>query len=147
MSNTNEEYILCILSLLYLLSVANVHSKMFCANYNNLLFGDMRAGELKVKVHGIQADAEANITQVATNRYRCSFIPPESGLYLVTITWGDKQVPGSPFKVNVHARGDPSKVTFKLKDGSTTAVVEMDRVWIVDKRSAGNGKSHHNVAN
>jgi len=93
-----------------------------------------------VKVHGVNSDVEADVSETEPNKYRCSFTIPTGGLYLITVMWGNKQVPGSPFKINVLARGDPAKVKFALRDAKLQAVVGMNMVWILDKRAAGLGQ-------
>uniref|UniRef100_UPI00358F87F3 filamin-C-like isoform X2 n=1 Tax=Myxine glutinosa TaxID=7769 RepID=UPI00358F87F3 len=40
-----------------------------------------------------------------------SYLPTETGDYLVNILFADKHIPGSPFHVHVHPSFDPSKVT------------------------------------
>ena len=57
---------------------------------------------------------------------------------MLTVVWSKRQIPGSPFKVIILAKGDPSKVTVVAKD-KTEAVAGLERSWTIDKRSAGLG--------
>ena len=46
--------------------------------------------------------------------YSCSYFPEEEGDYVVTVTWSGREIPKSPYAVNVEGfAGDASKVTGK----------------------------------
>ena len=46
--------------------------------------------------------------------YSCSYFPEEEGDYVVTITWSGREIPKSPYAVNVEGfAGDATKVTGK----------------------------------
>ena len=61
-----------------------------------------------------------------------------SGAYLLNIMWSDRQVRGSPFKVNVSARGDASKVTCN-GDGLVMGIMGREIRSTIDARRAGPG--------
>ena len=46
--------------------------------------------------------------------YSCSYFPEEEGDYVVTVTWSGREIPKSPYAVNVEGfAGDATKVTGK----------------------------------
>ena len=61
-----------------------------------------------------------------------------TGAYLLSISWGNYQIPGSPFKVSVGCCNDASKVTVSC-EGLECAQLGQDVCVIVDARRAGSG--------
>ena len=59
---------------------------------------------------GVKSDIDVRVTPLGDNKYKCSYVPQLVGAYLLNIMWSDRQVKGSPFKVNVITTGDASKV-------------------------------------
>ena len=62
-----------------------------------------------------------------------------SGAYLLTIMWSDRQVQGSPFKVNVPSHSDATKVVC-TGDGLRVGIVGREIRSTIDTRRAGPGK-------
>ena len=58
----------------------------------------------------MKSDVDVRVMSLGDNKYKCAYTPQFPGAYLLNITWSDRQVKGSPFKVNVIATGDASKV-------------------------------------
>lgn len=62
-----------------------------------------------------------------------------SGAYLLYISWSDRQVSGSPFKVTVQPATDASKVVCTMDD-LNSSVVGRDIKATLDTRRAGHGE-------
>jgi len=63
-----------------------------------------------------------------------------AGAYLLSVTWGGYQIPGSPFKVNVACSNDASKVTV-TGEGLQGGALGQDLCAVVDTRRAGSGST------
>ena len=61
-----------------------------------------------------------------------------TGAYLLSISWGGYQIPGSPFKVSVLCCNDASKVTL-AGQGLEGGALGHDLCFVVDTRRAGTG--------
>ena len=64
---------------------------------------------LKVSVIGVQSHAEVTIKDQNNGCYEVSYIAPTSGAYIASVSFYDRQIPGSPFKINVVPGPDASK--------------------------------------
>ena len=64
---------------------------------------------LKVSVIGVQSHAEVTIKDNNNGCYSVQYIAPTSGAYIASIAFYDRQIPGSPFKINVVPGPDASK--------------------------------------
>ena len=62
-----------------------------------------------------------------------------SGAYLLYISWSDRQVKGSPFKVNVISSSDASRVVAS-GEGLKMGVMGQEIKSVIDTRRAGPGK-------
>ena len=85
------------------------------ANFTVETFG-AGDGELAVKVIQVETKKELECEIVFNNdrkaTYSCSYFPEEEGDYVVDITWSNRQIPNSPYNVNVEGfAGDASKVS------------------------------------
>lgn len=67
-------------------------------------------GQPHVTLTGVKSDVDVRVTSLGDNKYRCTYMPQLVGAYLLNIMWSDRQVKGSPFKVNVITTGDATKV-------------------------------------
>ncbi len=63
---------------------------------------------------------------------------PFAGAYLLNIIWADRQVRGSPFKVNVVASSDASKVVC-TGEGLKMGIMGKEIKSVIDTRRAGPG--------
>ena len=68
------------------------------------------AGQPQVTLSGVKSDIDVRVTSLGNNKFKCSYMPQHLGAYLLSIMWSDRQVKGSPFKVNVISLADASKV-------------------------------------
>ena len=68
----------------------------------------------------------------------CHFIFICLGAYLLNIQWSDRQVRGSPFKVNVVAASDASKVVC-TGEGLKVGIMGKEIKSVIDTRRAGPG--------
>ena len=64
---------------------------------------------LKVSVIGVQSHAEMAIKDKNNGCYEVTYVAPTSGAYIASISFYDRQIPGSPFKINVVPGPDASK--------------------------------------
>ena len=71
--------------------------------------GLLEKDALKVAVVGVQAHAEVLIKDQNNGCYIVQYVPPLPGAYITTVTYHDKQIPGSPFKINCVPGPDATK--------------------------------------
>lgn len=79
------------------------------------------------------------VSSLGGGRYRCTYIPETAGAYLLHITWNERQLRGSPFKVNVINAHYPQKVVVS-GEGLKGGVMGRDINVIIDTRKAGPGQ-------
>ncbi|XP_074658482.1 filamin-B-like isoform X2 [Tubulanus polymorphus] len=96
-------------------------------------------GQPEVKMSGVKADIDVKTVPIGDDKYRCTYIPVLPGAYLLNIHWSDRQVRGSPFKVNVSPMSDASKVLC-AGEGLKTGVLGKDIKSLIDTRRAGPGE-------
>ena len=113
-----------------------------------------------VRLTGVQSDVEVRIRQTEPNIFLCSYIPTSPGkikiqkkntltlqsilgAYLLSVTWAERQINGSPFKVNVlsgsHANNSASRVICS-GDGLRTGIIGKEIKCLIDARAAGPGE-------
>ncbi|CAF0927406.1 unnamed protein product, partial [Didymodactylos carnosus] len=97
------------------------------------------SGIPSVRLTGTKSDVDIRIKSLENNVYSCSYIPSVPGVYLLSVTWADRQVRGSPFKINVLPAGNASKVVC-TGDGLRTGVMGKEIKCLIDTRSAGPGE-------
>ena len=71
--------------------------------------GLLQKDALKVAVVGVQAHAEVLLKDQNNGCYIVQYVPPLPGAYITTVTYHDKQIPGSPFKLNCVPGPDATK--------------------------------------
>ena len=64
---------------------------------------------LKVSVIGVQSHANVVIKDNNNGCYTVQYVAPTPGAYIVSVSFYDRQIPGSPFKVNVVPGPDATK--------------------------------------
>jgi filamin len=96
-------------------------------------------GKPVVKLMGVKCDISATCSAIGNDRYKCCYTPEIPGAYLLSISWSDYQVPGSPFKVSVTSGTDSSKVVC-TGDGLKGGAVGQELCIVVDTRRAGPGE-------
>ncbi|XP_072180016.1 filamin-A-like [Diadema setosum] len=91
-----------------------------------------------VRMSGLHSDIDVTLTQIGASTYRASYIPEKPGTYLLHLTWSDRQVVGSPFKVNI--QGDSHAERVKASGGALKMLVsnQTSRL-VIDGREAGDG--------
>ena len=99
-------------------------------------------GELSASCRGDRfgdvAAVPLNITEEGIAQHDLSFMPHHPDIYKLSIQWSEKDVPGSPFKINLlPAEADKVKVTdFYIPDEAGTG----EPVWVdLDCANAGHG--------
>lgn len=96
-------------------------------------------GEPEATVKSVRASAPVEIKKTGPKYYRCTYVPPIPGAYLLDIKWNKRPLKCCPFKINVHNPVYPSRVDVTgdhLKGGG---VVGKDLHINVDPRLAGTG--------
>lgn len=112
-------------------SIVEHHSE-FIADVSN-------AGEgyLAAKLVGIATTVDVFCQPMGEGMYNCSYTPRQQGAYLLNVTWSDKPVPGSPFKINVTSSVDPSKVKLLGDYQNAGALTGKCVTVMVDASAAG----------
>ena len=77
---------------------------------------DAGPGELGVAIDGGGEAVEPTISAVNDTQMEVQFLPTKSGKYNVTVRWGEKEIPGSPFTVDCYDPSDPGLFRV-LKEG------------------------------
>ena len=96
-----------------------------------------------VRLTGVQSDIEVRIRQIENNVFRCSYVPTASGAYLLSVTWADRQIRGSPFKVNVLPAMNPNQSASRVicsGDGLKMGILGKEIKCFIDTRHAGPGE-------
>jgi filamin len=98
-----------------------------------------------VRLTGVQSDVEVRIRQVENNVFLCTYIPTAPGAYLLSVTWTERQIRGSPFKVNVspntntNINQSASRVICS-GDGLRMGILGKEIKCSIDTRGAGPGE-------
>ena len=71
--------------------------------------GLLEKNALKVSVLGVQSHADVVVKDNNNGCYAVEYVAPTPGAYVASISFYDRQIPGSPFKVNVFPGPDASK--------------------------------------
>ncbi|CAF1609722.1 unnamed protein product [Rotaria sp. Silwood1] len=96
-----------------------------------------------VRLTGVQADVEVRIRQIENNVFLCSYVPTIPGAYLLSITWAERQIRGSPFKVNVLSNTNSNQSASRVicsGDGLKMGILGKEIKCIIDTRGAGPGE-------
>ena len=64
---------------------------------------------LKVSVIGVQSHAEVTVKDKNNGCYEVNYVAPTAGAYIASVSFYDRQIPGSPFKINVVPGPDATK--------------------------------------
>ena len=64
---------------------------------------------LKVSVIGVQSHADITIKDKNNGCYEVTYTAPTAGAYIASVSFYDRQIPGSPFKINVVPGPDASR--------------------------------------
>ncbi|XP_021372145.1 filamin-A-like isoform X4 [Mizuhopecten yessoensis] len=84
-----------------------------------------RRGELGVQVDGPNSIAKTTI-EPSGDRYVCTYVPVEVGVFNLQLQWNGKNIPGSPFHPKIV---DPRKV--KIYGGWQTLMDSQERVKLI----------------
>lgn len=95
-------------------------------------------GMPEVRIVGVQGDIDCCIEELGPSQYGCTYIPKKSGAYLLNVSWCGQPTLRSPYKVNVLACSDASKVICS-GDGLSCGVIGQNMTVLVDARRAGKG--------
>ncbi|OQV23311.1 Filamin-B [Hypsibius exemplaris] len=96
-------------------------------------------GEPEVHISGIKADIPVSLQHLGSNVYKATYTASHHGAYQLVVKWSGEVVKGCPYKLNVAAASDASKVvvaTEELKAG----VVGKKMESFIDTRRAGPGE-------
>ena len=91
-------------------------------------------GELQVTVQGPQDKLPVTSDETKQQNYDISYTPEEVGIHEITISWGEEQIPESPFQSAVT---DPSKCRV---NGLAEALVNISQTFTVNTSDAGPGE-------
>jgi filamin len=98
-----------------------------------------------IRMTGLQTDIEVRIRQIEKYRhiFLCSYKPTLPGIYLLNIIWSDKELHGSPFKVNVLSNINPNHSSSKVicsGDGLEMGIVGKEMKCFIDTRHTKPGE-------
>jgi filamin len=96
-------------------------------------------GEPEVHISGIKADIPVSLQHLGSNVYKATYTAAQHGAYQLMVKWSGDIVKGCPYKLNVSAASDASKVvvaTDDLKNG----VIGKKMESFIDTRRAGPGE-------
>lgn len=96
-------------------------------------------GAPEVTLTGVKAEIPVKVIPVAQGKYRCHYLPIIPGAYLLNITWNNRQLRGSPYKVNVIGAFYPNKVTV-TGEGLSGGIAGRSLNVTIDTRKAGPGE-------
>ncbi|XP_022095230.1 filamin-A-like [Acanthaster planci] len=92
-----------------------------------------------VRMSGVKSDIVVSLIPQGGNIYKAIYTPEVAGAYLLHLTWSDRQVPGSPFKVTVGESPRASRVTATGAALKTIVANQTSRL-VIDSREAGSGE-------
>ncbi|CAF1050339.1 unnamed protein product [Adineta ricciae] len=103
------------------------------------------SNQLNVRLSGKQADIDVRIRQIEKNRniFICSYKATIPGIYLLNILWADRQIRGSPFKVNVLPNAiinHSSSQVICSGDGLRAGIVGKETKCTIDTRTTDLGE-------
>jgi filamin len=93
----------------------------------------------EIKLTDSNYDIDVKVMQLGHNIYRCSYVPQIPGLYTLTIKMNDKEIGHSPYKVDVQAAYDSTKVTVNAEK-IKICVFGQEIKTTIDTRGAGPGE-------
>ena len=99
-------------------------------------------GILNVDVRAVHYKADVQVEDKRNGLYMVTYIAPSPGAYLASITYNDKHIAGSPFKIRTIAGADATRChaygpALESKDNRYTDVAQE---FYVDTANAGRGK-------
>ncbi|XP_062580675.1 filamin-A-like [Saccostrea cucullata] len=96
-------------------------------------------GTPRALLKGVKRDVDVDIKPMKYDRYKCTYIAPNPGAYVLFVYWSEQLVPGCPFKITVSSKGasDKVKVTGQgLRGGYVGQELRLD----IDTTEAGFGE-------
>ncbi|KAJ8310907.1 hypothetical protein KUTeg_012772 [Tegillarca granosa] len=99
-----------------------------------------KRSEPEATVKSVRANAPVDIKRTGPKYYRCTYVPPIPGAYLLDIKWNKRPLKCCPFKINVHNPVYPSRVDVTGDHLTGGGMVGKDLHINVDPRLAGTGK-------
>ena len=95
---------------------------------------------LKVAVAGVRGNAEVEVTDMNDGCYQVKYLPPNPGAYVATVTYYDRQIPGSPFKISCVPGPDASKCRVEGLHPNTLFLTGNPIEFTVNSSEAGFGQ-------
>jgi len=96
-------------------------------------------GSPSIQLTGLKGDVNVTCTSIGNSKYRCTYVPQHVGTYLLYISWGERQVVGSPYKLNVLPLADAAKVVIS-GDNLQAMTMGNEISTVIDTRRAGTGE-------
>ncbi|CAE1275410.1 FLNA [Acanthosepion pharaonis] len=96
-------------------------------------------GKPEVTLTGVRSEIDIIKKHLGNGRYYCTYIPVLPGGYLLHITWNNRQLKGSPYKVSVIAAAQPQKVNV-TGEGLEGGILGKELQVNIDTRKAGPGE-------
>lgn len=92
-----------------------------------------------VDIVGVKTALNSKVMKMIDGRYKCSYRPKHPGAYLVYIRWGENEIKGSPFKLDVKRDSDATKVICDYEK-LESVTLETEAITTIDTKQAGNGE-------
>ena len=102
--------------------------------------GLLEKGVLKVSVTGVRGHAEVTIKDMNDGCYQVKYLPPNPGAYIASITYHDRQIPGSPFKISCVPGPDASKCRVEGLHPNSLFLTGSPIEFTVNSSEAGHGQ-------
>ncbi|KAJ7375521.1 hypothetical protein OS493_040672 [Desmophyllum pertusum] len=58
-------------------------------------------GKLTGKLKGVKYHTDVEVTDLKDGRYRCHYLVPQAGAYVLSLMWNGQHIPESPYKVTI----------------------------------------------
>jgi filamin len=105
--------------------------------------GLVEAGVVKISVTGVvnKKECKVRVRDNQNGTYDVAYLTEVPGAYLITITYNDNNIPGSPFKLNALMGPDPSKCVLSGPAMDASSILQIGKPidFHVDTSKAGNG--------
>lgn len=95
---------------------------------------------LKVAVAGVRGHAEVLLKDMNNGCYQVQYVPPTPGAYIATVTYFDRQIPGSPFKISCVPGPDASKCHVDGLHPNSLYITGNPIEFTVNSSEAGHGQ-------
>lgn len=102
--------------------------------------GLLEKNGLKVSVAGVRGHAEIEMTDMNDGRYQVRYRAPNPGAYIATVSYYDRAIPGSPFKISCVPGPDATKCRVEGLHPNSLCLTGNPIEFTVNSSEAGYGQ-------